>query len=298
MYLYQVNGIILIISMEITRGRAVKTFLIIVVCAVMALVLLYLFMIMPRMVKRPDKTPFLKVLYAHRGLHDNALAAPENSMAAFKRAMDAGYGIELDVQLSKDKIPVVFHDFTLMRVCGEEGKVADYTFAKLQQFSLYHSEEKIPAFADVLKLVDGKVPLIVEYKIPDGHTEVCSAADKLLREYKGLYCIESFHPLGLLWYKKHRKEVMRGQLSDNFIKAGEKEYSGILYFALHHLLFNFLTKPDFIAYNHYRYQDLSRQLCRYLYGAVAVAWTIKTKEELAERKPDFDMFIFDSFIPE
>lgn len=275
-----------------------KTFLIIVVCVVIVLAILYLFMIMPRIMNRPDRAPFLKVLYAHRGLHDNDTDAPENSMKAFKRAVDAGYGIELDVQLSKDKIPVVFHDFTLKRVCGVEGKVADYTFAELQQFSLYHSDEKIPAFADFLKLVDGKVPLIVEYKIPGGHTEVCPVADKLLRKYQGLYCIESFNPLGLLWYKRNRKEVMRGQLSDNFFKSGEKEYPKLLYFALHHMLFNFLTKPDFIAYNHHWHQDLSRQLCRYLYGAVSAAWTIRTKEELAERKPDFDMFIFDSFIPE
>ncbi|MGN1148098.1 MAG: glycerophosphodiester phosphodiesterase family protein [Lachnospiraceae bacterium] len=275
-----------------------KTALIVAVGLIIAVVILYLVMIMPRMTHRPDRTPFMGVLYAHRGLHDNASDAPENSMAAFQKAVDAGFGIELDVQLSKDKIPVVFHDFTLKRVCGVEGKVSDYTFEELQQFSLCKSREKIPKFADFLKLVDGRVPLIIEYKIPGGLTEVCPVADKLLQEYKGVYCIESFNPLGLLWYKKNRKEIMRGQLSDNFIKAGEHEFSKLLYFALHHLLFNFLTKPDFIAYNHHQYKDLSRQLCRYLYGALAAAWTIKTKEELAARKPDFDIFIFDSFIPE
>lgn len=275
-----------------------KTALIVTVCVIIVIVILYLLMIMPRMMHRPDRRPFMDVLYAHRGLHDNASNAPENSMAAFQKAVDAGFGIELDVQLTKDKVPVVFHDFTLKRVCGVEGKVSDYTFEELQQFSLCKSQEKIPKFADFLKLVDGRVPLIIEYKIPGGLTEVCPVADKLLQEYHGVYCIESFNPLGLLWYKKNRKEIMRGQLSDNFIKAGEHEFTRLLYFALHHLLFNFLTKPDFIAYNHHQYKDLSRQLCRYLYGVVAAAWTIKSKEELEARKPDFDIFIFDSFIPE
>lgn len=258
---------------------------------------LYLLAIMPRMTGRPDKTPFLGILYAHRGLHDNRTQAPENSMEAFRKAVEAGYGIELDVQLSKDKIPVVFHDFTLKRVCGAEGRVADYTFEELQQFRLCGSGQKIPGFEDFLKLVDGRVPLIVEYKIAGGNTAVCVAADRLLQSYKGAYCIESFNPMGLLWYRKHRKNILRGQLADSFLKEGEKGYPLILYAALHHLLFNFMTKPDFIAYNHKHYKDVSRRLCRYLYGSIAAAWTIKSQKDLDARREDFDIFIFDSFLP-
>lgn len=258
---------------------------------------LYLLLIMPRMRRRPDSAPFAGVLYAHRGLHDNGSGAPENSMKAFQKAVDAGFGIELDVQLSRDKVPVVFHDFSLKRVCGVDGKVADYTYEELQQFTLFDSGETIPKFADFLELVDGKVPLIIEYKIPGGLTEVCPIADRLLQAYQGAYCIESFNPLGLLWYKQNRNEVMRGQLADNFLKSGEKEFSPLLYFALHHMLFNFLTKPDFIAYNHNRHKDLSRRLCRHLYRCPAVAWTIRSGEELAERKKNFDWFIFEAFLP-
>ena len=264
---------------------------------VAVLFLIYLLIIMPRMLNRPDKGPFMEVLYAHRGLHDNHSDAPENSMAAFRKAVEAGYGIELDVQLSKDEIPVVFHDFTLKRICGAEGKVKDYTYEELLQFSLCGTKEKIPKLEEFLQMVDGRVPLIVEYKIEGGNTRVCERADELLREYKGTYCIESFNPLGLVWYRKNRNEVMRGQLATNFIKAGEKEHPKYLYFALHHLLFNFLTKPDFIAYNHSDYKDLSRVICRYLYKGLAVAWTIKTEEDLMSRQKDFDLFIFDSFVP-
>lgn len=267
---------------------------IIIICTL----LIYMFLIMPRMIGKPDKTPFfVQKLYAHRGLFDNNSDAPENSMAAFEKAVVAGYGIELDVQLTKDKIPVVFHDDTLERVCKAEGFVSDYTFEELQQFSLYNSEQKIPKFADVLRMVKGRVPLIVEYKTKGMGTEVCAVSDKLLKEYKGVYCIESFNPLALFWYRRNRKEVMRGQLSENFLKAKEREHSPLLYFALHHLLFNFLAKPDFIAYNHEDYKDLSRVICRYIYKNTAVAWTIRSEAGLKERARDFDLFIFDSFVP-
>lgn len=268
----------------------------VLIVILLVMVILYMLAIMPRMRHKPDKKPFQGVLYAHRGLHDNETEAPENSMAAFRKAVEAGYGIELDVQLSKDQVPVVFHDFTLKRVCGVEGKVSDYTYDELQKFQLYKSRERIPRLEDFLKMVGGRVPLIVELKIEWTDVAVCPQVDERLRQYKGAYCIESFNPLGLLWYRKHHNSVMRGQLSDAFLQeAGMK---GILYFALEHMLLNFVTKPDFVAYNHKYYWTLSRQICKKLYRNLAVAWTIKSQKELEARKKDFDLFIFDSFIPE
>lgn len=258
---------------------------------------LYLLAIMPRMFGRPDRSAFLQVLYAHRGLHDNEGPAPENSLAAFGRAVEAGYGIELDVQLTKDKVPVVFHDFTLRRVCGGEGKVRDYTFEELQQFRLCESGEQIPSFRQVLELVNGRVPLIIEYKAAGVDVEVCSVADRLLDSYRGLYCVESFNPMAVFWYRRHRREVMRGQLSQNHLREKEGGYPKVLLFALQHLLFNFLTAPDFIAYNHRHHKNVSRRLCRSLYGSTAVAWTIRSAEELERHQKNFDMFIFEGFEP-
>lgn len=259
------------------------------------LAILYLLMIMPRMTGRPDTKPFLKWLYAHRGLHDNSSNAPENSMRAFRKAVGEDFGIELDVQLSRDGVAVVFHDDTLKRICGVEGRVCERTFEELQQLSLCGTDQRIPRFADVLELVDGKVPLIVELKIESGDMSVCEEADKLLSAYKGLYCIESFNPLAVLWYRRNRKDVMRGQLADDFYREGER--TGILYLLLQNLLFNWLAKPDFIAYNHKYPNRLSRRLCRGLYRNTAAAWTIKSAEELAAAREHFDFFIFDSFLP-
>lgn len=267
----------------------------IIIIAAAVLMILYLLAIMPRMLHRPDYSPLSGRLYAHRGLHDNESDAPENSMAAFRKAVEAGYGIELDVQLTKDRIPVVFHDETLKRICGVEGKVRDYTYEELQQFPLCKSQERIPLFADFLKLVDGKVPLIIEIKIHENAATVCSIADELIREYKGVYCMESFHPLAVRWYRKHRPQVIRGQLSSNFNTPEKREDASM--FLVHYLLTNFLSKPDFIAYDHHHKNNISRLLCRYLYGALSVAWTIRSQEELDGAKDAFDLFIFEGFIP-
>ncbi len=268
-------------------------YVVFIVLAVLAV--FYFLAIMPRLGRKKEKEKLLNVHYAHRGLHDNSGDAPENSMAAFQKAVKAGYGIELDVQLTKDKVPVVFHDFTLERVCGKEGKVYDYTWEELKEFKLFESGETIPKFADVLSLVKGKVPLIVELKVEWMELYVCTEADALLRKYEGVYCIESFNPLALMWYRRYHNDVIRGQLADGFTRTGE--FKGLLYVVLQNLLLNGMTKPDFVAYNHKYAGNLSRRLCRRLYGNLAVAWTIKSQEEMEKAKPQFDLFIFESFLP-
>lgn len=273
--------------------------IILIIAAV--LFVLFFLAIMPRMGHRKARKAFKGVYYAHRGLFDNDGDAPENSLKAFERAAKAGYGMEMDVQVTKDGIPVVFHDFTLERMCGKEGKVCDYTWQELKDFTLAKSRETIPLFADVLKAVGGRVPLIVEIKVEWMDLSVCPVADELLRSYQGLYCIESFNPLVLLWYRRNHREIVRGQLSDGFVKASRLKESWHLLvqnFLLQNLLFNWLTKPDFVAYNHKYEEVLARQLCRNLYGNMAVAWTIKSQEELERAKSKFDLFIFDSFLPD
>lgn len=259
------------------------------------LLMLYLFLIAPRMWKKPDRTPLLNVLYAHRGLFDNKTDAPENSLPAFQKAVEAGYGIELDVQLSKDGIPVVFHDASLKRMCGVEGNVWDYPLSELKQLKLVDSNAEVPTLAEVLDVVDGKVPLIIEYKLYVPQTKVCRLVNDLLRSYTGAYCIESFHPLALLWYRRHRPDVVRGQLCMEF--WNEDKYRGNpFFFVLSYLVTNAAARPDFIAYKHSDASNLSFRLTKRM-GALSVAWTIKSQTQLEEAKKHFDLFIFDSFIP-
>lgn len=269
--------------------------MLIVFFVLVILAALYLFAIMPRVTARPDASMLLGRWYAHRGLHDNKTNAPENSMAAFEKAAAAGYGIELDVQLTRDRVPVVFHDESLARVCGVEGNVRDYDYAKLMQFPLASSNQHIPRFEDVLAQVAGRVPLIVEIKIHEDVHEVCSRADALLRAYQGPYCIESFDPRAVQWYRKNRPQIIRGQLSCRYAKPGKAETPTQA--ALHYLLLNFLGRPDFIAYDHHNRGNLSRVLCRRLFGALSVAWTVKSQQELDACRKDFDLFIFEGFTP-
>ena len=257
--------------------------------------ILYFTAIMPRMINRPDTSLFKKKHFAHRGLHDNAGEAPENSMAAFSKAVEAGYGMELDVHVTKDGIPVIFHDFKLERICGAEGIIEDYTYEELQQFTLCSSEEKIPKLEELLSMVRGRVPLIIEIKSEKADVSECAIIDRMLRGYEGEYCIESFNPMVLLWFRINHNNVVRGQLASNFRIDGENR-SG-LYFFLTHLMLNFVTKPDFIAYNHRFREEPGRRICKKLYRKPAAAWTVKNSLELNEIKDEFDVFIFEGFEP-
>lgn len=263
-----------------------------ILIVIVVLVLVYAFLVAPRMFRKPDRTPLLHTHYAHRGLFDNKTDAPENSLKAFQLAVENGYGIELDVQLSKDNIPVVFHDATLQRMCGVEGKVWEYTLAELKQFALADSDAKIPTFEEALQVIGGKVPIIVEYKLDRVQTKVCELGNELLAKYSGSYCIESFHPFAVLWYKKNRPDVIRGQLGMEFWR--DEKYKGRLELMLvAFLLTNVVTRPDFVAYQHTEANNISRRLARKL-GALSVAWTIKSKEQYEAVKNQFDLFIFDS----
>ena len=159
---------------------------------------IFLLLIKPRSPrKRPDATPFLGKEYAHRGLHTKTI--PENSLRAFEGAVERGLGIELDIQLSADNEVVVFHDFTLNRVAGVDKKVKDLTAEELANLSLCGQGDGVPTLKQVLELVDGKVPLIIELKIPGFDLSVCPKAFELLDCYTGPYCVESFHPMALNW---------------------------------------------------------------------------------------------------
>ena len=234
--------------------------------------------------------------YAHRGLYDNEHGIPENSIAAFRRAVDKGYGIELDVHLTADNQLVVFHDDTLTRMCGMNKKISSFLYSDLMQLRLLGTEEGIPLFKDVLELIDGKVPLIIELKV-DGSNQnlLCPLVWQLLSRYKGDYCIESFHPFVLQWFKRHEPQVVRGQLSCNFFK--ENPHCDIVLFLMSNLMTNFFTHPDFIAY---KYLDLDNPAVIYnrkLFHIMTVVWTIPGKPTYDRFKNKVDAMIFEGFEP-
>lgn len=259
--------------------------------------IVFLYCIKPNTGRRQEMAVFEEKYIAHRGLFDNETDRPENSLPAFRKAVECGYGIELDVQLTTDHKLVVFHDESLKRMCGADYILHECTYAQLQQYTLGVSQEKIPLFEDVLKVVEGKVPLIVEVKSEGDWKETTKTMAEIMDHYDGCYCMESFHPLAVEWFRKNRPQIIRGQLSTNYFKD-EPKRKWWEKFTLTCLLFNFRAKPDFIAYNHIWSGVWAYKLCRRLFDVENVAWTIRSQEELERAKQVFQVIIFDSFIPE
>lgn len=255
---------------------------------------IYLFLIRPRF-QKPDVSPFLYTFFAHRGLHDIENGIPENSLPAFRRAVDNGYGIELDVQLSADGVPVVFHDATLSRMCAIDRRVDELSYDMLQTFRLNDTDERIPAFSEVLSLIDGKSPLLVEIKMDRFDMRIPEKIALLLSSYSGPYCIESFHPAALWWYRKNRPGILRGQLSTHF--HVENRTLSPAQYLLGKMVLNLISRPDFISYNWRFRKDISLFFCRRIFRAHAAGWVIRSDAELQTCRKYFDMYIFEDFLP-
>ena len=251
------------------------------------------FLLAPRFFSKADMSAFEDAFIAHRGYFDNDANTPENSLAAFEAAIEKGFAIELDIQLSSDGVAMVFHDADLERVCGVQGKIWEYTAAELGQMQLFGTEYTIPTFAEVLALIDGQVPVLIEYKMDRVDTAVCQAGQALLDGYSGDYAIQSFDPRAVLWYKKNAPQVARGQLAKQYWE--DEEYKGKpLYVVLGNLFTNVATRPDFVSYEAEDQTNRALKLYRLLGGKTA-CWTLRSEEEYQSVKGRFDMYIFDSF---
>ena len=273
------------------------TALYIILAAALATVFLWLFLISPGSTVGMEK--YKNVKYAHRGLHGTVGSdepAAENSLTAFARAVDAGFGIELDVRLTKDGEVVVFHDATLDRVTNGSGKVIDHTLAELRALSLSGTADTVPTFSEVLALVDGKVPLLVELKEEGSDHSIGEACAKLLRDYNGDYIVESFSPLAFGKVREIIPGVICGFLSD---KHTARENSRTFkHFLAQHLIFNVISRPAFIAMNHKRARMFPLPVMRTLFFTPTIAWTVRSAEEEAQAyKNGFDGVIFEGYMP-
>ena len=262
-------------------------------------ILIALILIFAFLVKGRTGHPGLKALrnwnYAHRGLHGEGI--PENSMAAFTAAKDAGYGMELDVHLMKDGNLAVIHDSSLKRTADADILIENLTVCDLNEYRLEGTQEKIPLFSKVLEMVDGKVPLIVELKSHENnYAELCRTTCDLLGQYSGDYCVESFDPRCILWLRKNRKNVIRGQLSQNYLRTTVK-LPWIMKFCLQFNLYNCVTKPDFIAFDFSARKNFSNFLCRKLWGMQGVAWTLRNREDYDSACKEGWLPIFENFKP-
>lgn len=226
---------------------------------------------------------------AHRGLY-NKLDTPENSMKAFENAIIKGYAIELDVNMTFDGYLVVFHDKSLKRMTGIKNDIDELNLNEVKKLKLLGSDNCIPTFEDVLMLVNGKVPLMIEIKTTDRYKELMTKLIKLLEKYKGEYIIESFDPRIIYWLKKNKPNITRGQLSAPNIREVKSRYMKAL---LGKMAFNFITKPHFVSYLYTEVNEKFYIKQKRKNRDIAV-WTVKNKEEFEKVKDYTDMVIFEN----
>lgn len=248
----------------------------------------FVYLIAPEKPSSEKIAPFTGRNFAHRGLHTKDGSAPENSLPAFKAAALMGYGVELDVHLTADNKVVVFHDDTLERMCGDSRNIEDLTFEELSEFTLGHTNCKIPLLTEVFEALDG-APVILELKRGKRNDLLCAFTLALIHEYKGDVCIESFDPFIVGWFKKHAPDLLRGQLSCE--KSNLTGVNKITAFLLSNLFTNAFARPNFVAYGIGK-KPFTVKLCEMM-GAMKVAWTSKSDiNEIGN-----DAVIFEHYLP-
>ena len=235
--------------------------------------------------------------YAHRGLHALPAGIPENSLRAFRLAANNGYGAELDVQLSRDGRLVIMHDENLKRTTGVNANISAVTTQVLSQLVLEGTREKVPYLEEVLPLFNGKAPLLIEIKTEkNNHVELTRKVVNLLKQYPELdYMIESFDPRVLRWLRKHHPNIIRGQLSQNFLKDPSPGMKKPMAFVLSNLLCNFLTMPNFVAYRLEDKDDLAPGLCKKVWGVQTFYWVVRDQETANSLMEEDSMIIFEGF---
>ncbi len=258
---------------------------------VAVLMLLWIYLIAPG--KTPDISAY-KRPYAHRGLWKEGV--PENSLTAFRAAADAGFAMELDVQLSADGVVMVFHDYTLVRMTGADGKLSDCTAEELATLRLGDTDEKIPTFAEVLAAVDGRTPLLVELKGETANDALCEAVAALLDNYEGDYIVESFNPLLLAWFRKNRPQVVRGLLvTDMFAKKKQRTFAQWVRDAVvQGRLLNFRARPQFLAWNLHAEHTFVDRLILDVWKKPSFGWTARDKALYDSTQAAGTFPIFDS----
>ena len=257
---------------------------------------LYLFLTAPRRPRR-EKWPlhFFQYDFAHRGLYGGTV--PENSLRAFDLAAGRGYGIELDVQLSRDGQLIVFHDATLSRMCGDERRINDLTGEELKRYRLGGSDETIPTFDEALACVQGRTPLIIELKTAGKrNAELARKTHERLKSYRGGWAVESFDPRLMRWFRKNAPQVIRGQLAYD-PRLGGPSAKCLRFRLLANLLMNWLSRPDFIAYCHETDKNPSFQFIHKLFHPVLVAWTVRSHDTYRQLQDRYDLQIFEGFEP-
>jgi glycerophosphoryl diester phosphodiesterase len=234
---------------------------------------------------------------AHRGLWSPG-GAPENSDAAFQAACAAGFGIELDVQLSADGEAMVFHDATLERMCGVEGRMTDHSAADLGKMRLAGTDETIPTLAEVLTLVGHRAMVLIEVKTPPGEVgDLEKRVSEVLLDHNGPTAVIGFNPYSHAWFAQHHPQILRGLDSYAYNDAGAQKLAPEqrrAFAALEHVE---IAKPDFLALGLDMLPSARADVLR-AKGMPVVCWTARNPTDWSRVKDHCDNLIFEGFSPQ
>ncbi len=234
---------------------------------------------------------FLNKPIAHRGLHD--ASKPENSLSAIEYAVDKGYPIEIDIHISKDLHAVVHHDNNLKRMTGKDINITELTENELKSIYLNNTKEYIPSFKEVLDVINGRVPLLIEIKKGSNPKKTAAILCESIKYYKGEIAIQSFYPQYLYAVRKIRPDIKRGQLATCKFP---KNTNIIMRFASKNLWGIFISKPHFISYDFtcLPIKSVSRVRKK---GLCVLGYTVRNKEEEENARKECDNIIFEGYIP-
>ena len=240
---------------------------------------------------------------AHRGLHDRALGIIENSRTAFRRAIEQGFAIECDLQLTRDRMPVVFHDPVLDRLTGARGRVADIDAGELTMTPLRGSADTPMLFSDLLAMVAGRVPVIVELKRQNrGNLALARAAVGAAKGYEGPLAFKSFEPRLVAGVKKSGFEGPVGIIVDTGAADGSgardtDSLSLARRMALRQLVHAPASQFDFVSCEHHALELPAIALLRRV-GKKVMTWTIRSHADAAKALENADQIVFEGFVPE
>lgn len=240
--------------------------------------------------RRSRVSRWRREVFAHRGLHGAGIV--ENTLPAFEAACQHGYGMELDIQFTKDLQIVVFHDDTLKRLTGDPRRVDACTLEELQGMRLMGVKDAvIPTFAQVLQCVNGRTPLLIELKNGKHNARLCASMMALLKDYRGEYIVESFNPLIVAWFRRNAPHIVRGQLVCP-MKGYYPQTNQIGAFLMAGLLMNCLSRPDFVAYDANARRFFSPHFQRFVFHTPMAAWTVRSEslQNLIEKRSEISIF--------
>lgn len=241
-----------------------------------------------------DSQWILRSPIAHRGLHDISKGIPENSMAAFERSVVNRIPIELDVHLIADENVVVFHDDNIIRATGVDRSVQSLSLSDLATLRLFDSDQRLPLLTEVLNLVAGNVPILIEVKNRGQVGPLESSLLAILSKYHGPFAVQSFNPFSLNWFRANAPHITRGQLSGSFHE--ERDLSRLKIFILRNLLTNVISAPAFISYERDYLANVSLRLHAFA-GVPVLAWTVKSAQDALNLPGIVSNYIFEGFMP-